>query len=287
MRFQARSWAPDLETRALVVLIHGLGEHTGRYAPIGSLFANAGYALLGFDLRGHGLSAGRRGHTPGYESLLDDVSEFLGHVRERYPNEPIFLYGHSLGGNLALNFALRRKFHLEGVIASAPWLRVTFEPSAAKMALAKILHVLAPGFTQEWGLETVALSHDAQIVDDYDADPLVHARISARLFVTVCSAGKWALERAQDFPVPLLLMHGLADQVTSADASRAFAVRAGAKCTWRGWDTMYHELHNEAARDRVVGTMIQWMDGTLGRKWSRKPSAGQKGDGMREFAAHS
>ncbi len=287
MRFQARSWTPDLKTRAVVVLIHGLGEHAGRYAPTGSLLADAGYALLGFDLRGHGLSAGPRGHTPSYEALLNDVSEFLDHIRESYPQEPIFLYGHSLGGNLALNFALRRKCHLEGVIASAPWLRVALEPSAAKMALAKILHVIAPGFTQEWGLDEAALSHDAQIAEDYDADPLVHGRISARLFVTVCDAGSWALERAQDFPVPLLLMHGLEDQVTSADASREFAARAGPRCTWRGWDGMYHELHNEAGREQVVGAVIQWMDGTLGGTGSEKPPAGQKAPGMREFAAHS
>jgi alpha-beta hydrolase superfamily lysophospholipase len=271
MRFHSRAWAPAGKPRAVIALVHGLGEHTGRYAPIGRLFADSGYGLLGFDLRGHGLSDGPRGHTPSYEALLDDISNFLGQVKDRYPSEPIFLYGHSFGGNLALNFALRRKPELQGVIATAPWLRVAFGPPAAKVALARVLNWMAPGVTQEWGLETGALSHDAEIVEAYDVDPLVHGRISARLFVTVVDAGEWALEHAASFPLPLLLMHGTADRVTSAGASREFAARAGKKVTWRSWDGMYHELHNEAARAQVLGMMIRWMDGRLGKKQSPKP----------------
>ena len=157
-----------------------------------------------------------------------------GKSRNAIREQPIFLYGHSFGGNLVLNFALRRNPELQGVIATAPWLRVAFEPPAAKVALARALNRIAPGVTQEWGLETAALSHDAEIVEAYDVDPLVHGRISVRLFVTVVDAGEWALEHAASFPLPLLLMHGTADRVTSAEASREFAARAGKKVTWRG-----------------------------------------------------
>jgi alpha-beta hydrolase superfamily lysophospholipase len=265
--------------------VHGLGEHTGRYAPVGRIFADSGFALLGFDQRGHGLSDGPRGHAPSYEALLDDVSGFLEQVKDRHAGAPIFLYGHSLGGNLVLNFALRRNPELQGVIATAPWLRAANPPPTAKVALARALNHIAPAITQKWGLETAALSHDAGIVEAYDVDPLVHGRISVRLFVTVAEAGEWALEHAESFPLPLLLMHGTADRVTSAWASQEFAARAGTKATWRGWNGLYHELHNEAARTRVLGVMIRWMDGRLQAKPPLKRPAGQKASRMRKFGA--
>jgi alpha-beta hydrolase superfamily lysophospholipase len=271
--FQSRSWEPEEGLRGILVLVHGLGEHTGRYEPVGRFFAESRYALAGFDMRGHGLSAGPRGHTPNYDALLDDVSNFLGQVRRRFPHIPLFLYGHSLGGNLVLNLALRRRPGIQGVIATSPWLRVAFEPARPKLVLAQVLNWIAPAFTQEWGLETDDLSHDMQAVDAYDADPLIHGRISARLFVAVSEAGRWALEHAAEFPLPLLLMHGSADQVTSPEASEEFAVRAaGKQVTWRRWDGLFHELHNEVSRGQVLDFAVHWLDGEAqGKPGMRHP----------------
>jgi len=219
--------------------------------------------------------------------MLADLSDFLGQIKSRYPHAPVFLYGHSLGGNLILNFALRRKAPVQGAIVTGAWLKVAFEPPAAKVAVARALNRVVPGFTQEWGLETPALSHDTEIVEVYDADPLVHGRISARLFVAFYDAGKWALEHASEFPLPLLLMHGTADRVTSLEASREFAMRAGKIVTWRAWEGLYHEIHNEPARGKVVGAMIHWMDGRLGKVRTARPRAGQKATSMRKSGARS
>ena len=287
LAFQSRSWEPEGGRRGVLVLLHGLGEHTGRYEAVGRRLAESHYALAGFDMRGHGLSAGPRGHTPGYDVLLDDVSEFVDQVRLRFARSPLFLYGHSLGGNLALNFAMRRSPEIQGVIATSPWLRVAFEPPPAKLLLARVLDWMAPAFTQEWGLETEALSHDVQTVDGYDVDPLVHGRISARLYLTVAAAGRWALEHAGSFPLPLLLMHGSADQVTSPQASREFAARAGKAVTWRLWDGLFHELHNEVSRDEVLDFVVGWLDGELQARPAVRQDAGQKASGMREFGALS
>ena len=117
MDLYARGWAPKDKPKAVVALIHGLGEHTGRYAHVGAALTEKGYALLGFDLRGHGKSGGPRGHLPSSEAFMTDIDRFLEETAERYPGLPQFLYGHSLGGLLVLNYALRRKPRLAGVIS--------------------------------------------------------------------------------------------------------------------------------------------------------------------------
>lgn len=266
IKFYVRGWEPEGKPLAVVVLVHGHGEHVGRYAHVGEAFTKAGYALTGFDLRGHGKSGGPRGHTPTYEALMDDISDFLAQVGKRYPKIPMFIYGHSLGGNLVLNFTLRRKPNVEGVIATGPWLKLAFDPPAVQVALARLMNRISPGFTQDSKLDTTALSHDAELVKAYNEDPLVHDKISSRLFVGIYDSGLWALEHASEFPVPILLMHGTGDRLTSALASREFAERGGKNVTWRAWEGWYHEIHNETNKEEVLKVMTDWMDERIKKK---------------------
>ncbi len=263
IKFYEFGWEPDAKPKAVVGLVHGHGEHVGRYAHVGEAFAKAGYALVGFDARGHGKTSGPRGHTPSYDALMDDIADFLAQMQTRYPGLPRFLYGHSMGGNEVINFALRRKADLVGVISTGPWLKLAFEPPAMQVALGRMMNNVAPGFTQKSGLDTAALSHDPNVVNAYNSDPLVHNKISARLFVAVYESGLWALDHAAEFPLPLLLMHGAADKITSAAASRQFAERGGKNVTWRAWDGLYHEIHNEPEKAEVIKVMIDWMDARL------------------------
>jgi len=129
----AQSWQPKNQTKAVVCLVHGMGEHSGRYTYLVDRLIQTGYTVLTFDLRGHGRSPGQRGHTPSYEALLQDISSLLEVANERFPQRPSFLYGHSLGGNLVLNYVLRRQTQLKGVIATDPWLRLAFEPPRFKI----------------------------------------------------------------------------------------------------------------------------------------------------------
>lgn len=266
VNFYLRGWEPNEKPKALVALVHGHGEHVGRYSLVADAFAKAGYALIGFDLRGHGRSGGARGHAPGYEALMDDIADFLALGVKRYPQLPIFIYGHSLGGNLVLNFILRRRPDVVGAIVTAPWLKLAFDPPAVQVSLARIMNKIAPGFTQHSRLDTNALSRDAQIVKAYNNDPLVHDKISARLYLSMYDSGLWALEHAAEFPVPLLLMHGKADQITSDQASREFAERAGKMVTWRAWEGCYHEIHNEPQKAEVLKVMTDWVDACLKKK---------------------
>jgi len=153
VQFYARGWEPQASTpKGVVCLVHGHGEHVGRYDHVGEALSAAGYALLGFDQRGHGRSAGQRGHIPSYEALLDDIALLLEQAMNRYPALPLFLYGHSMGGNEVINYALRRKPALSGVIATCPWLRLAFEPPALKVALGRMMNRIFPAFAQKSGL---------------------------------------------------------------------------------------------------------------------------------------
>lgn len=157
VKFHLQAWEPDAKSKAVVVLLHGLGEHIARYSVVAEVLVKAGFAVMGFDLRGHGRSGGRRGHTPSYEALLDDIDILLSRVADRYPRRPVFLYGHSLGGALAINYVLRRSPRIQGVIATAPWLRAVVEAPPLKAMLARMLEPILPTYTESWAQEPAAL----------------------------------------------------------------------------------------------------------------------------------
>jgi acylglycerol lipase len=257
----AQEWQPKAESQAVVCLVHGLGEHSGRYAHLAAALAPAGYALLAFDLRGHGRSGGPHGHASTYEVLLDDIALLLGQAAQRFPAQPRFLYGHSLGGNLALVYTLRRQPQLAGVISTSPLLLPAFDPPAWKVALGRVLYHLWPALALSNEVNPRHLARDPAVARAYMDDPLVHDRVSARLAMDMLRAGRWALEHATQFPrrLPLLLAHGSADRITSALASHQFAGRVPGDCTLKLWDDLCHETHNEPEQEAVFGFLLAWL----------------------------
>lgn len=256
----ARRWEPEGGLRGAVCLVHGFGEHTGRYRHLAAHLTGAGYALAAFDLRGHGRSGGQRGHTPSYQVLQDDIDLLLEEARRLYPGLPLFLYGHSMGGNLALNYALRRKPQIMGVVATSPWLRLAKNPPSILLLAGRVMDRFMPSFSQPNNLDAKGLSRDPEAVRGYDSDPLVNRMISTRLFFSIHDAGLWALENAGEFPLPLLIMHGGADPVTSPGASIQFAQRVEGDCTLKIWDGLYHELHNEPQKHEIIQFIVNWLD---------------------------
>lgn len=255
----ARSWAPEQQPKAVVCLIHGHGEHINRYNHVGEAFASAGYSMQGYDVRGHGQSEGPRGHIPSYESLFTDIRDFLMDAKKQHPGLPVFLYGHSMGGNQVINYALHYPEHLNGVIASSPWLRLAFAPTLVQATLAQLANLILPTFSQKSGLDAAAISRDPDVVRAYLADSLVHDTISARAFTVIYTNGFSALKNAETLKIPALLMHGSADRLTSAEASQEFAEKAGSLVTLRIWDGFYHELHNEPEKADVIRTITNWV----------------------------
>ncbi|VGO15833.1 Monoacylglycerol lipase [Pontiella desulfatans] len=258
-----RHWLPNDGVKAVVCLVHGLGEHCGRYGHVADALNQAGYAVVAIDLRGHGRSGGRRGHARNYDELMADISKLLEKAGELHPGLPVFLYGHSLGGNLVLHHVLSQQPRLAGVIATASLLRLTHEPPAWKTGLLHILNALHIQCPIPSGLDDTALSRDINVVRSYRNDPLTHDRISPSLATAMVRFGQWNIEHASDFPCPLLLMHGDADRITSAEASREFANIAGDRCTLKIWDGFYHEIHNEPGNAEVLGELTNWLDHCL------------------------
>ncbi|MDD3643494.1 MAG: alpha/beta hydrolase, partial [Candidatus Krumholzibacteria bacterium] len=175
------------------------------------------------------------------------------------PRLPLFLYGQSMGGNLAINFVLRRRPAIAGMIASSPLLRTASAPPRWKTLMGANLRTLLPALPLGSGIRADDLSRDLSVVDAYRRDPLVHDRLTLR-FHEVLVAGEWAIEHAAGLPVPLLLMHGDADGISSCGASAEFAGRAGDRCTLKIWEGMRHELHNEPESPQVHRAVIEWME---------------------------
>lgn len=260
LKFYSRGWEPDTAPKAVVALVHGHGEHIGRFAHVGEIMTKAGYAVMGFDLRGHGQSGGPRGHTPSIEAFMRDIDLFLEHVHARYPNLPVFLYGHSIGGALVLNYGLRRKPDVNGVIATSPALHTEPEKHPEKVVMAKVLGGLLPTVAISTGLQTSMLSHDPQVEQAYVKDLLVHDKVSLAFGKVMLEANQWALQHASEFALPLLLVHGTDDQIAFPSSSREFAAALGNKATLVLWKGLYHETHNELNKAEVLKTTIEWMD---------------------------
>jgi alpha-beta hydrolase superfamily lysophospholipase len=263
IKLHAKSWTPAAEPKAVVCLIHGLGEHCGRYSHVAEALNEADYAVLAFDLRGHGQSGGPRGHTPSSETFLEDIDCLFAEAEKRYPGKPRFLYGHSLGGSLVLYYTLKRKPPVAGVVSTGPGLHSPIMEQKLKLAFAKTMASVLPTMTLPTGLNADLLSHDPQVVQAYRDDPLVHDRASLAMASSTIRAIEWTMENASAFEPPLLLVHGAADQLTYPSGSQEFATRTSGTCTLRLWGDLYHELHNEPEKEQVIAEIIQWMDNQL------------------------
>jgi acylglycerol lipase len=216
----AQGWEPVMpQPKAVVCLVHGLGEHTLRYAHVAEAFGKEGYVLLGADLRGHGRSGGTRGHISSVEDFMQDIDVLLEQARTRYPGLPIILYGHSLGGVLVLHYGLLRKPKVKGVIATSSGLHTALENQPLKIVMAKVLGSIIPNVSIASGLDANAISRDEKVVQAYKNDALVHDKISLGFGKAMISVVAWTLAHASEFPLPLLLLHGKADTIAFPSGS--------------------------------------------------------------------
>jgi alpha-beta hydrolase superfamily lysophospholipase len=247
----------------VVALIHGLGEHTGRYEHVAKAFTAAGYILASFDLRGHGKSTGVRGHFPSLDAVLQDIAQFFVFLSQRYPDLPQFIYGHSLGGLLILTYVLKTKPNLNGAIATSAGLRSPLTEQKLKLLMVKLLGSLLPATLLPSGLETAAISQDQAVIDRYNQDTLNHDRVSLAFGKAALAASDAVWGQAEQFRLPLLIMHGTADRITYSHGSADFAKAVSKNnpdVTLKLWDGMYHELHNESVKADVFQFMIDWLD---------------------------
>lgn len=254
-------WEID-NPQAVLCIVHGMGEHAQRYEELAGFYNQNQLAVIAFDHRGHGTSPGPRGHVRDYDVLLESVDTLLEKAKEKYPNKPLIVYGHSMGGNIAVNHALRGKAKADvaAYVITAPWLKLSFDPPAVKLLIGKLMRKVYPRFTEKTALDASKLSHVSAAVEAYKADPLVHDSMSTSFFFSCHEAAAWALENTDKLKTPMLIMHGEDDTITSPKGSQIFAERASKLVTLKLWEGLYHEIHNENERFDVFQFSLDWMN---------------------------
>ena len=247
-------------SRGLVVIVHGLGEHAGRYDHVAERLNSWGFAVRIYDQHGHGESDGKPGALPSDTFLLDNLAELLDTSRRRMdPRLPLVLMGHSLGGLVAARLVSLNLRQVDGLVLSSPALDAGM--NAFQKLLVSVLPRLAPDLRVGNGLNAQYLSHDAGVVQAYRDDPMVHDRISARLARFIADAGPAVLASAPQWRVPTLLLFAGADHLVNPEGSRAFAAAAppgvvSAHC----FEGLYHEIFNEVDREAVFERLKGWLD---------------------------
>lgn len=246
--------------RGMVLLVHGLGEHAGRYGRLARRLNEWGFAVRGYDQYGHGESGGVRGGLPSQDRLLDDLSDIMESTRRRMRDDtPMILFGHGLGALVAARLVSMRPHAVQALVLSSP----AFDrglSTAQKMTLSLLLK-LAPNLRVGSGVRPKWLSHDPQVVAEYGKDRYVHDRITARMANFIAEAGTATLARAPHWTVPTLLLYAGRDRVVKPDGSRRFAATAPTELvTAHCFEPLYHEVFNEADSEPVFQTLRQWLD---------------------------
>lgn len=288
----ARTWWPGSATpKAILCIVPGLGEHTGRYAPLARKLVEQEIGVVSIDLHGQGLSPGWRGCIQSYEALLEDVAGLIQFARggdtlirtatlpvrgeqawgsdaaidlSNWPDDHslgVCLYGHSMGGNLVLNTALRSVAEPNSVIASAPMLRAVHPPGPLTIRIARVLNRIAPHYRLKAPVRKEYLSHIVSETEAYERDTLVHRRVSLRLGAGLIDSGIWAIANANLLRQPCLVMHGDEDRITDPEASKQFvaaAAASGAACQIEVYPGMLHDLHRDEGREQVIARITQF-----------------------------
>jgi acylglycerol lipase len=254
--------SPGENARAVILMVHGLGEHIQRYAYWADLFKKEGIGFAGVDLPGHGRSEGRRGNIKSYTVLEEMIDILLKSCRKTFPGLPIFIYGHSLGGGIVLDYLIRNNPKVKGAIVTSPWLRLSFEPSRIKVIMASVMKNIMPWLIQPSGLIVSHISHDQSVVEKYKTDPLNHGKISVSLFYGAMTAAKYSLSHASELKVPTLIVHGSDDLICSPAGSIEFAAKT-TMAELKIWDGGYHELHNESFKEGVFAYIMNWINSKI------------------------
>jgi len=248
---------------AVMVLVHGLGEHIGRYGHLACRYQEHRMAVVGFDLPGHGKTPGQRGHADSLDALMDSIDAAVEAAKQLYPGSPVFLHSQSMGGNLALHYGHRYHEKVEGIIASSPWIGLAFPDPALKVALGRLMRNIWPTLSLPTGLDPRKISRIPEVVKAYQDDPLVHGKISAALGITILDAAQAWQQYEGPYPVCALLMHGTHDGLTSHDQTRNLAQRMGSETTFQSWAGAFHELHHEPEQADVFQYGMAWITGKL------------------------
>jgi acylglycerol lipase len=260
LNIYGKKWFAEQSPKAVICMMHGMGEHINRYEHMAKMFVSNGYAVIGCDQRGHGKSEGQRGHFPDFEVFMNDIDALMNQATVQFPDAKQVLFGHSMGGNLVANYLLRRQPKISGAILSSPYLKLAFQPPRIKLVVGNLLKGILPTLSMSSGLDASGISRDADVVKKYVNDPLVHDKVSAKMGIEMIETGQWAIDNAEKLSVKTLVYHGTEDKLTSFEGSKQFAANAGGLVTFKPQEGLYHETHNEPEKEQVFEMIVGWLN---------------------------
>lgn len=254
-----QAWQPEGSPRAIVTISHGGAEHSGRYAWTADQLTARGYAVYAIDHRGHGRSAGPRAYVDRIDNAVTDLHTLIGLARDRHPDLPLVLLGHSMGGLIALAYALRYQDELSGLVLSAPL--AVLEATPAARAAVRGLSVVAPRLPI-YKIDGTTVSRDPEVVRAYDNDPLNHrGMLPARTVAEIAATVATFADRLPELTLPILTVYGSGDRLVDNAGSALVDERSASDdSTLIAYDGLYHEVLNEPERDRVIADVAGWID---------------------------
>lgn len=257
-------WTPDEVPRGVILLVHGAGEHSSRYRHFAEYFCGAGMVVAGLDHIGHGKSDGTYGHMESFDDHLQTLELFRLRTREEFPDLPMILLGHSMGGLISACFLLQYQSHFAGCALSGAAIKTDLEPGFIQTWLIRLLSKLAPrlGVLQ---LDAAGVSRDPAVVKEYSEDPLVnHGKMSARFVSELFYAMHLVQDQARQIELPLLVMHGEGDTMTAPSGSQFLYDNVGSQDkTLKIYPALYHEIFNEPEREQVFADLLAWIEERL------------------------
>jgi alpha-beta hydrolase superfamily lysophospholipase len=255
-----QTWTPDQAPRAVLAVVHGVGEHSDRYKNLVDCLLPEGYAIASYDHRGHGRSSGQRGHIHSWNDYRLDADNFLKQVRQDFPALPLFIYGHSMGSLVVLDYIEHHPEGFKGVIISGTAIQPTDAAPPATILMAKVLSGVFPKMTLKMPIDGSALSRDPQAAKAYNEDPLVHSARSVRWGAESIKIITSIKSRASEIKLPILFVHGEADQVVSAAGAKdMYAMVSSPDKTLKIYPGGKHEPHNDTCHPELAADISQWL----------------------------
>ncbi len=253
-------WLPDDEPKAILLVVHGLAEHSGRYSNLVNYFVPRGYGVYGYDQRGHGKSDGLRGYVDRFSYFVDDFDIFLRLVRSRHHDAKIFLVGHSIGGTIATAYTILHEDSFDGLILTGATLSTPSDVAVGTIFAARILSFILPKVGL-YVIDAEGISQDKRVINAYVHDPLVYrGKIRARLGVELIKTMGTVKRRISEIHLPILVMHGAADRLSDPEGSKMlYQGASSADKTLKVYEGYYHEILNEPGREQVLADVEVWL----------------------------
>src|SRR5690606_29357733 len=274
LKIMTEHWLPK-EYKAIVVVVHGYGEHSGRYRHVIRALTDAGYAVFTLDHRGHGQSEGLRAYFDSFDQPVNDLRDYINNIREDHDEERLFILGHSMGALITLAYTLRYPEGLAGIIVSAPPVNADANVSPALVRLGNILTKVIPKqpFVKLVPLET--LSRDPDVIRAFEKDPLTYkGNMRVRMGTALNDTAKWVRERLEELKLPMLVLYGEDDKLVNPSGSQLlYEKAASADKTLKSYPELRHEILNEPEREIVIADIIAWLDARAEKQASEEESA--------------